>query len=156
MDTPDNEQTLSTLNSLIETLKDGEKGYQQAADEAQDADLKSLFGQYVGQRHEFAKALQKAAYELGDAKPENSSSVASSIHRGWINLKAALTNQDRHAILAECESGEDSAKKAYNQALSESGLTPAVRSVVEEQQAAILEAHNTIKKLRDESAAIGN
>lgn len=153
MDTPDNQQTVSTLNNLIETLKDGEKGYQQAADEAKETDLKTLFSKYVSQRHEFAKALQKAAYELGDNKPETSSSVTSSIHRGWINLKAALTNQDRHAILAECESGEDSAKKAYAKALTEGSLTPEVRSVVEEQQTAILEAHNTVKQLRDESAA---
>ena len=152
MDTPDDKQTVSTLNSLIETLKDGELGYQQAAEETQDADLKTLFAKYSQQRHEFAKVLQKAAYELGDAKPENSGSVTSSVHRTWIGLKAALTNQDRHAILAECERGEDVAKKAYSDALEKGQLGSTIQGAVQEQHAAILEAHDTVKKLRDESA----
>ncbi len=151
MSASDDNQTLSILNGLIETLKDGELGYQQAADETQDSDLKTLFGQYSQQRHEFAKTLQKAAYERGDAKPENTGSVTSTIHRGWINLKAALTNQDRHAILAECERGEDTAKKAYSDALAQGGLSPELQTAVQEQHEAILAAHDTIKRLRDEA-----
>lgn len=151
MDAPDHQQTLSTLNDLIETLKDGELGYQQAAGETHDADLKTLFEQYSSQRHEFAKTLQKAAYEGGDEKPETSGSVTSTIHRGWINLKAALTSQNRHAILSECERGEDSAKKAYADALAQGGLDAELQAVVREQQAAILAAHGNVKKLRDEA-----
>lgn len=147
----DQHQTVSTLNSLIETLKDGELGYQQAASETRDADLKTLFDGYTQQRHEFAKVLQKAAYELGDAKPENSGSATSTLHRGWIGLKAALTNQDRHAILAECERGEDKAKEAYADALAQGDLSPELRGVVQQQQQSILEAHNTVKKMRDEA-----
>ena len=151
MDTPDDKQTLSTLNSLIETLKDGELGYQQAAGETHDADLKTLFGQYHQQRHEFAKVLQKAVFERGNAKPEHTGSVTSTIHRGWIDLKAALTNQDRHAILAECERGEDIAKKAYADALAKGDLSPELQATVQEQHEAILAAHDTVKKLRDEA-----
>ena len=153
METPDHKQMIATLNSLIETLKDGELGYQQASEEAQDADLKTLCDGYSKQRHEFAKPLQKAVYALGDDKPENSSSATSAVHRGWISLKAALTNQDRHAILAECERGEDIAKKAYADALSGGHLGADVKTVVQEQADAILAAHNEVKKLRDEAAA---
>ena len=151
MDTPDGKQTLSTLNSLIETLKDGELGYQQAAEETQDADLKTLFGGYAKQRHEFAKVLQKAAFALGDDKPEHTGSVSSSVHRTWINLKAALTKQDRHAILAECERGEDIAKKAFAEALDQGNLSPELQKVVQEQHGTILTAHDAVKKLRDEA-----
>ena len=107
METPDPQKTISTLNTLIETLKDGEKGYQQVADATHDADLKTLFGGYAEQRHEFAKELQKAVFELGEAKPETGGSVTSAVHRGWIGLKNVLTSQDRHGILAECEHGQD-------------------------------------------------
>ena len=151
MDTPDSKQTISTLNSLIETLKDGELGYQQAAEEAQDADLKTLCAGYSKQRHELAKVLQKAAFELGDAKPEHTGSVTSTVHRGWIGLKAALTNQDRHAILAECERGEDIAKKAFADALAQGDLSAELQAAVQEQHEAILAAHDTVKKLRDEA-----
>jgi uncharacterized protein (TIGR02284 family) len=149
MQTPDPKKTISILNGLIETLKDGELGYHQAGDETKDADLKTLFAGYSYQRHEYAKVLQKAVFGLGDAKPEHDGSTAAALHRGWIGLKAALTTQDRHAILAECERGEDSAKKAYTEALADPDLSPDFKFIVQEQSAGILAAHNEVKKLRD-------
>jgi len=44
------------------------------------------------------------------------------VFRGWINLKAALTSKDEHAILAECERGEDSAVAEYKKAMAATGL----------------------------------
>ncbi len=151
METPDPQKTISTLNTLIEALKDGEKGYQQVADATHDADLKTLFGGYAEQRHEFAKELQKAAFELGEAKPETGGSVTSAVHRGWIGLKNVLTGQDRHGILAECERGEDSAVKSYRLALADASLGASVKTLVQTQHDAVLAAHNDIKKLRDDS-----
>ena len=151
MDTSDNKQSVSILNTLIETLKDGELGYQQAADETQDADLKTLFNGYSRQRHELAKTLQKAALALGDANPEHTGSVNSAVHRTWINLKATLTTQDRHAVLAECERGQDIAKKAYAEALSQGSLSPELQATVQEQHETILATHDAVKKLRDEA-----
>ena len=151
METPDNQKTISTLNHLIEALMDGQKGYQQAADEARDADLKTLFGEYSAQRAKFAGELQAEVSQLGGGKPESSGSVTSAVHRTWINLKSALTSQDRHGILAECERGEDSAVKSYREALANGSLNPAALSVVQRQHDAVLASHNAIKKLRDDS-----
>ena len=111
METPDPQKPIATLNTLIEALKDGDKGYQRVADATHDADSRTLFDGYAEQRHEFAKQLQKAVFELGAARPETSGSVTGAVHRGWIGLKNVLTGQDRHGVLAECERGEDSAVK---------------------------------------------
>ena len=151
MQTPDHQKTISTLNNLIEALMDGQKGYRQAADEAQDADLKTLFGEYSTQRAKFASELQGEVSQLGGDKPESSGSVTSAVHRTWINLKSALTSQDRHGILAECERGEDSAVKSYREALADDSLDSSAKSVVQQQHDAVLAAHNAIKKLRDSS-----
>ena len=72
------------------------------------------------------------------------------MHRGWVNLKSALTGRDDHAILAECERGEDSAVRSYQDALAHD-LPSDVRSSVEEQYRQVLEAHNRVKSLRDSS-----
>src|SRR5947209_11790361 len=98
----------STLNNLIETCKDGEQGYRDSAEGVQRSDLRELFNEYARLRTQFASELQTQVSRLG-GDPEKSGSVAGSMHRGWINLKAALTGKDDHAILAECERGEDSA-----------------------------------------------
>ena len=39
-------EAISTINNLIETLKDGEKGFKEAADAVKDPQLKSLFQEY--------------------------------------------------------------------------------------------------------------
>jgi uncharacterized protein (TIGR02284 family) len=70
------------------------------------------------------------------------------LHRGWINLKSALTGGDDHAILAECERGEDSAVEEYKKALDED-LSPSLYELVSRQYSDIKAAHDRIRNLRD-------
>ena len=82
------------------------------------------------------------------AQPETSSSTTGALHRGWINLKSAITGGDEHAILAECERGEDSAVEEYKKALDD-GLTPSAQELVSRQFAEIKAAHDRIRSLRN-------
>ena len=138
------------IDNLIETLKDGQEGFKQAAEGVSNPNLKSLFRDYSQQRSRFAIALQGEARRQGETDPETSSSAAGALHRGWINLKSAITGGDEHAILAECERGEDSAVEEYKKAL-EDGLTPSAQELVSRQFAEIKAAHDRIKGLRDAS-----
>ncbi len=139
---------ITVLNNLIETLKDGQEGFKQAAESVSDPKLKSLFRDYSEQRSRFATALQGEVRRHGETDPETSSSASGALHRGWINLKSALTGGDEHAILAECERGEDSAVEEYKKAL-ENALTPSAQELVSRQFAEIKAAHDRIKTLRD-------
>jgi uncharacterized protein (TIGR02284 family) len=138
----------NVLNSLIETLKDGQEGFKQAADSVRDPELKTLFSQYSQQRSRFATALQSEARRHGETDPENSSSATGALHRGWINLKSAITGGDDHAILAECERGEDSAVEEYKKALN-NGLSASAQELVSSQFTDIKAAHDRIRSLRD-------
>ena len=144
------EEEISTLNDLIQTLKDGEEGFKQAAEAVESSNLKTLFTSYSQQRSRFATELQSRAKQLGESKPETESSTAGAAHRAWINLKSVLTSGD-HAILAECERGEDSAVADYKDAL-ENGLSSDVREMVSRQFSEIMAAHDKVKELRDASA----
>ena len=145
--------TTSILNDLIETLKDGQEGYRAAAADVESSNLKSLFSEYSLQRSKFAGELQALAHSLGEENPETSGSVAGAIHRGWIDLKAALSSKDEHAILAECERGEDSAVAAYKDALEEKELPSNVIETLRAQAADVKAAHDRIRNLRDSLAA---
>jgi uncharacterized protein (TIGR02284 family) len=138
----------TVLNDLIETLKDGQAGFKQAAEGVSDAKLKSLFRDYSDQRSRFVTALQSEARRHGETEPETKSSVTGALHRGWINLKSAITRGDEHAILAECERGEDLAVEEYKKALDD-GLSPSTQELVSRQFAEIKAAHDRIKSLRD-------
>src|SRR5207302_1890540 len=141
-------EVISTINSLIETLKDGQKGFKEAAEAVKDPQLKSLFNQCSQQRSRFATELQNQAKSLGEAEPRKTSSAAGAMHRAWIDLKAAATSGDDNAILTECERGEDSAVKEYKEAL-ENGLTSPLREIVSRQYNEVKASHDRIKTLRD-------
>ncbi len=135
----------SILNDLIQTCKDGQQGFLDAAHHVQDPGLKALFLEYSQQRSMFAGDLQREVMSLG-GEPEHSGSTMGALHRGWIDFKAKVTGQKDAAILHEAESGEDAAKKAYESALKES-LPTNLRDVVEEQYNAIRRAHNQVRSL---------
>lgn len=141
-------EIISTINGLIETLKDGQEGYKEAADAVKDPQLKTLFGRYSQQRANFANDLQTQVRSLGEAHPEQSSSASGAMHRAWIDIKSAATGGDDHAVLAECERGEDSAVKEYEEALKEPLTTP-LRDVVSQQFSEVKAAHDQIRNLRD-------
>ena len=136
------------LNELIETLKDGQKGYAEAMTDVEGADLKDLFKKYAAQRASYITELEDQMFKL-DLKPDEESSITSAVHRAFINLKGLVTGKDRHAILAECERGEDYAKAAYEKAKKMQDVPAALKTVIDKQAAGIKEAHDHIRDLRD-------
>jgi uncharacterized protein (TIGR02284 family) len=138
------------IGDLIETLKDGQEGFKQAAEGVKDPQLKSLFDEYSRQRARFAVELRSKVQSPDKRESEMTGSAAGALHRGWINLKSAVTRGDDHAILAECERGEDSAVEEFSKAL-DNGLSAPVQEIVSRQCAEIKQAHDRVKHLRDAS-----
>ena len=142
----DNDNVISVLNNLIETCKDGQNGFQTAAEGVTRSDVKSLFYQYSQQRAQFAGELQNEVLRLG-GDPTETGSVAATLHRGWIDIKSAVTGADENAVLAECERGEDSAVSNYKDALADANLPSDVRAIIERQYAQVRESHDRIRNL---------
>jgi len=137
----------SVLNDLIETSKDGEKGFRTAADDSKNAELQSVFLRRAQDCAKGAAELQQIVSRLG-GNPEDSGSVAGAAHRGWVNLKAAVSGRTDLAILEECERGEDVAKARYRKALEET-LPQDIREVVQRQYDGVIRNHDQIRELRD-------
>lgn len=140
--------TISTLNNLIETCKDGELGFKTAAEGLQGSDVKTKFLEYSRQRAEMARELQAEVRRLG-GDPEKTGSVSASLHRGWMDIKSAVTGKNDHAIIAEAERGEDVAKAAYENALKETSLDATARTLIQQQAAKVRQAHDHVRDLRD-------
>jgi uncharacterized protein (TIGR02284 family) len=151
----DNDNVISVLNNLIETCKDGQNGFQTAAEGVKRSDLKSLFYQYAQQRAQFAGELQNEVLRLG-GDPAKAGSVAATLHRGWINIKSAVTGEDENAVISECERGEDSAVANYQDALNDQNLPTDVRSIVERQFAQVKEAHDRVRSLERATSTGGS
>lgn len=145
------EDTISILNNLIETLKDGQEGFRVAAEDVKNPELKTLFNRISIERSQMAGELQQEAMRLGEGEPEKTSSAMGALHRGWIHLKEALAGGGEHAVLAECERGEDAAVSAYRDAL-EQALPQNLREVIERQYARVKAAHDEVRDRRDATA----
>jgi uncharacterized protein (TIGR02284 family) len=135
----------STLNGLIETCKDGEQGFRSAAEGVTDPNLQRLFESYSQQRAEFANELQTEVKRLAE-DPVDSGHVVGALHRGWLNIKAAVTGKDEGAIISECERGEDVAVRNYREALDQS-LPNNIQMIVERQFVQIKQAHDHVRSL---------
>jgi uncharacterized protein (TIGR02284 family) len=140
-------ETISILNELIETSKDGEKGFQLAAADTKEPELTSVFTEGARSCRVAADELQLQVRALG-GNPEEGGSAKGAMHRGWVSVKAAATGRDAKAILEECERGEDYAKARYQEAL-EHELPPPVRSIVQRQYQGVIANHDRVRELRE-------
>jgi uncharacterized protein (TIGR02284 family) len=148
----DNDKAISCLNNLIETCKDGEDGFKTAAVGVSRADLRTLFNTFSQQRAQFAAELQNEVRRIG-GDPERSGTVAGSLHRGWMDVKSAVTGKDDNAILSECERGEESAVKNYEGAMADQSLPAHLREIVRRQYAAVKETHDRVRSLERATGA---
>src|SRR5690606_368404 len=96
---------VKVLNHLIETSKNGEKGFLAAAEDTKNPELRQVFQQRAQDCAGAVAELQAIVTQAG-GKPEDSGTVAGALHRGWVNLKASIAGRTDQAILEECERGE--------------------------------------------------
>jgi uncharacterized protein (TIGR02284 family) len=143
----DNDKVISILNDLIETCRDGREGFNEASENATSPELKNFFRQASRERARFVGELQQEVRTLG-GDPEKSGSTAGALHRVWIDIKGTLTGKDDGSILNEAERGEDSAVKAYEDALKQR-LPANCESIVQKQFSEVKLTHDRVKQMRD-------
>lgn len=148
-----NDDIIDTLNDLIETSKDGEYGFRSSAEYVTDPAIKQSFLHRAEECRQAAAELQAEVVRLG-GEAEDSGTAAGALHRGWVAVKGTLAGYTNKAILEETERGEDSAMKAYREALEES-LPPQVRALVERQYEGVKRNHQQVRALRDQARAVG-
>jgi uncharacterized protein (TIGR02284 family) len=145
-----NDRPESVLTKVIDTAKDGEKGFREAAEHFKSPELKSMANQVSSERASFARELEPELLTQGKEKvPEGS--AAGSVHRAWIDIKTALGGGDQ-TILDWLEQGEDYAKKIYQEALN-SNLPASALQIVRRQYERVLATHDQVRALRDQSKA---
>jgi uncharacterized protein (TIGR02284 family) len=146
----DRDDVIGTLNDLIETSKDGEEGFRTCADAVTNPRLKAFFEQKAERCRIGAAQLQQKVRELG-GDPERGGSMSSTVHRFWVDIRSRLTGMDEHAVLDECERGEDTAKRAYEEALQED-LPADVRTLIGKQYREVKMNHDSIREMRNAMA----
>ena len=136
---------------LVETLKDGRKGFASAAEKLRDSEnpeVAATFQRLSEQRAAFTQEIVAMGHAYGDDVDESGTATAA-LHRGWIALKDALTGDDASGVIGAAATGEDHAVSEYEKALQEDDLSAGFRSVVQQQHAAIVAARDEVKALHN-------
>ena len=137
---------------LVETLKDGERGFASAADKLEDSDHAAwapTFHRLSEQRAGFHREIVALGHDYHEDVDE-SGSAAAALHRGWIALKDALSGDDAGAVLKAVQTGEDHAVSEYEKALQQE-LSEGFRAVVTRQHAAVVAARDEVAALTTRS-----
>jgi uncharacterized protein (TIGR02284 family) len=144
-----NQKTIDVLNELVEINNDRVAGYENAAKETEQEDLKTIFNKLADDSRQCQNELTSQVTKLGGT-PKKGTSTSGKVYRVWMDVRSALTNKDRHAILSSCETGEDVAVKAYESALDKkSEIDTEGAQIIQKQATIIRSGHDKVKALRD-------
>ncbi|WP_244228198.1 DUF892 family protein [Mucilaginibacter kameinonensis] len=147
------EKALDVINDMIKINNDRAAGFEKAGKDLNEDEsgLITVFNKLSEESRENVAELTGLAQQFGEDAAEGTS-TSGDLHRAWIDIKSAFTGNDLNAILNECERGEDAAKTAYKNALDpENELSPELEQVLFAQQRLIVDGHDLIKSLRDQS-----
>jgi uncharacterized protein (TIGR02284 family) len=140
----------AVISDLIIINNDRYEGYKTAAEEAKEADLKTMFSEFSLQSKRFAEELRQFVPASTSQPDRDETKNTGKLYRIWMDFKAAVTGNDRKAILGSCEFGEDVAKKHYEEAVQNPEGVPAeALTVIQRQRAEIQKGHDRVKAMRD-------
>jgi uncharacterized protein (TIGR02284 family) len=139
--------TISTLNTLIATTIDSITGYENSAKDIDDQRFAEIFRQRANERQRVVQELRDEVRRLG-GDPEDDGSFLGKTHQRFEDLKAAVTGQDKKAIIDEVERGEDYLKDKFETALNSDSLTGESRAVVERCYQSVRSGHDQMSELK--------
>ncbi|MBC7892696.1 MAG: PA2169 family four-helix-bundle protein [Sphingobacteriaceae bacterium] len=145
-----NEDIVEELNELVKINNDRIQGYEKAIEDTKDTELNGLFRQAVLQSQNFRSQLADHIVRIdGKAVSDaTSTDLSSKIHRAWIDIKAALSGNDRDTVLGSVEFGENAAVEAYEDALDEDDLPHHIKDVIETQLADLRATRDRVLSMR--------
>lgn len=144
------------LNDLVRINNDRIAGYEKAAEEVNEYDMKALFNNMASDSRKYVNELSNRVNELGGEAVEGTT-ASGKIYRAWMDVKAAFTGRDKLSVLEACEYGEDAAQKAYADALaSDADMDAETRQLISEQKSALKTGHDLVKKYRDAEKSLKN
>lgn len=143
----DHSHDVTITNTLIATTLDSMKGYADAAENSENSTHQQFFREMSEERSQVASELQAHVRLLG-GDPETDSSTAGAAHRGWLDLKAAITGRDEKAVVNEVERGEDYIKTKFEAALKNDEISAGTRGALEKSFASIRKGHDRASEMK--------
>lgn len=116
-----NNDTTKILNNVLETLIDSTDGYEKAAEVADRNTFKNFFARRAASRRAMAASVRNEITKLGGT-PDADGTILASAHRVFLDLSAAVRDNDEAAIKA-VDDGEEYLRGKFDAALENDDLS---------------------------------
>lgn len=142
-----NKEVAETLRSVIQSLIDGQEGFEKIGEHLKDETLRRYFAAESLKRAQFRGDIEEVLHQEGVHDVKETGTVGGAVQRTWGDIKAHLGGGD-HTLLETAEAGEDAAKKAYKEALKNELPLP-IKQLLTGQYAHVQSSHDYVKAARD-------
>lgn len=139
--------TVTILNRLIVTSKNGESALASAADEAWHEELKQSLSEYSAFFGQAARELQEQVRKIGGT-PRELGTFGNTLHRTWMHIRAKALGRREDVILDDVEQDEFEADFMYADAIRNWDTPPEVHALLERQAGEARRRHDEIHALR--------
>jgi uncharacterized protein (TIGR02284 family) len=141
--------TITLLNRLIVTSKNGEAALRAAASEAHHEELKRSLAEYSHFFHEAAQEMQEMVLKLG-GHPKGIGTFGNTVHRWLLHMRALSEGRSEAVILDSVESDEREADERFADAVSHWETTPEIHAMLERQRDEAQRRHEAIRVMRQQ------
>ncbi len=140
-----NKTVIADLKGLIDILNDGKEGYLSASEVVNSAELKGLFITFANERVAYSEELKNHIQLHGGYSENEDGGILGVLHRTWIDIKQALSNNEDEAILNSIETAEKVALEEYDKVLEDPETHVDHINLLQKQRTGILEALKEIE-----------
>lgn len=145
-----NKKTIAAIKTLITINNDRIDGYELAYGETEQQDFKLLFTENATTSKQFNEDLAKEVIKIGGI-PSKGTKTSGKFFRVWMEMKTALTDNDRKTILNSCDFGEEKAREIYSEVLENDAelLNPEQTKMIKLQRELLSKDHSKIIVLQN-------
>ena len=138
------------LKSLHCALIDARQGYEKAADETEDPELATLFGEMIALHSHAHRDVHEGLLAAGET-PDDSGSFMGTVHRTVIGVRSAITGIDKSS-LDSFASGEERLAEKYADAIEDQN-DPKLAETLRRHESALLDMVDRMKRIADSAEA---
>lgn len=142
--------TYDLLKDLSELLTDSQRGYAEAADRVDSPEVKAILLKLGNGRAPLIAQID-AEMAVDSNGPPQGGTVKGTLHRAWIDIREALARSSEHAVLDECERGEEYLLQRYATVLADDRVPLHVKTVLRTHPAAIQADLDRVKAMKQAS-----
>jgi uncharacterized protein (TIGR02284 family) len=144
-----NSGVVDTLKEVGKIIRDSEEGYRHSANDIDDWQLRSMFLELARVRSEQGDEIDRLLQRFGGEAVPKGGSTSGTLHRTFVDLKAAITGNNRQAVVNEVVRGESYAESVFDRALR-ADLPADVRQVVQRQHNSVRDSRDRVRRMQQE------